>query len=120
VTETGLRVDGAEELSASLARAARDLDDLSVPADKGAGRVAERARATAPRLTGELAGSIAVAGGGIVKATARHAPFVHWGVPSRNIPARPFLTLALQSEAERVVQEYETHVQDILDRVEGI
>jgi phage gpG-like protein len=119
VTETGLRVDGAEELSASLARAARDLADDSDAERKGAEKVAVRARGTMPRRTGYMAGSTVVEGG-MVKVTARYAPFVHWGAPSRNMPARPFLTLALQSETDRVVDEYETHVQDILDRVEGI
>lgn len=123
MTTAGLRVDGAPELARGLDHVADELGDMSGPGKDAADRVLERARGLAPVDTGELVSSlrsVAFPDAAEVEAGAAHAPFVHYGVPSRNIDANPFLTLALEAEESAITGAYTEHVQDLLDRVEGI
>lgn len=123
MSKVGLTVEGAPELSRGLSRVADELGDLSTPGKDVADRVADRARSGAPVDTGALAASIRTVvypDAATVEAGEPYAPFVHWGVPSRNIEAQPFLTLALEAEASPAIDAYAEYVQDLLDRVEGI
>lgn len=123
MTRAELRVEGAPELARGLDRVASDIGDLSSPGREATDRVADRATATAPRDTGALAASIRTVvypDVAAVEVGEPYAPFVHWGVPSRNIAARPFLTLALAAEESATMDAYTDYVQSLLDRVEGI
>lgn len=102
---TTVELEGAREAVRALERAADELDDLDrTTAVDVAAYALERARWGAPRRTGTLAASGYLDTGGDVVAAvfgARYAPPVHSGVPSRNMPAQPFLDRAA-SQAEVV------------------
>lgn len=123
MTRAELRIDGAPELARGLARVAGELGDLSEPGRESSERVAAHARVTAPRDTGFLASTIRAAAYpdvSVVNVDAPYAPFVHWGVPSRNMAARPFLTTALEADTAATLDTYTDHVNHLLARVEGI
>jgi len=129
VAEPVVRVRGAKQLRAELKGVAEGITDLKA-ANQSVGRiVGTEASATAPRRTGRLAGGWR-AGAAQAKAavtfTAPYANAVHWGTGPRtgkrgphNIARRPFAWDAAVSTQPQWLAEYDTAIQDLLDRVTG-
>lgn len=124
----GVRVDGVDELTSSLATLTDDLDDIE-PAGRKAGAVVKvNAQRRVPRKSGRLAGSIQVdtadAAGGTVTVTAGGGPIRYAGVqeggwPARNIRPHWYMRDALRAESDRVVDIYAADVTDKTDKVKG-
>jgi len=88
----------------------------------GAKAIVKEARSLAPRRTGRLAKSIGVVSGSrrdrgaslIVvarkgkkqKYDAWYSHLVEWGVPSRGIPARPFMRPAVDKQGAQYIKEF--------------
>lgn len=84
--------------------------------------VARKARSRTPVRTGSLLASIGYAKEGgdsaVVKATARHAPFVHWG--TKYMRPRPFLLTAMEAESDTIRKIYEVMTEQALSVVRGV
>lgn len=88
-----LDVPAAGRLASGMREAAGELGNLDPLHKRIATEWAGRAARRAPMRTGLLSRSIEPAHNGAhagVEATAKHAPFVHWG--TRYVKARPFIT----------------------------
>jgi hypothetical protein len=56
---------------------------------------------------------------GVVRAGKKSVPYagpIHWGWPKRNIKANPFLSKALESETDEVVDVYEDGISKLLKK----
>ena len=121
----GIRVEGAATLRRTLRQAGDDLADLK-EAHKAAGAIAGgRARATAPRVSGRLAGNVRWSGtatAATIRAGGRtvlYAGPIHWGWPRRHIAAQPFITEAAQDTEAAWSAVYEAAVAGIVNRIRG-
>lgn len=65
------------------------------------------------RALGNLGGAVGKAGG----ARVRYAAAIHWGWPSRGMPARPFLKNAADNIEGSVVDDYERRILRLFDKV---
>lgn len=125
MTDTGVRVEGARELRASLRKAGADLADLKAVNASVASMVASAAMAAAPRRTGRLAASVrgnrAVSTARISAGTAGipYAGAIHWGWPSRNIEAQPFIADTAAALEDQWVKLYETGIADVINKIDG-
>lgn len=115
------RADSSE--AAAFARravaAARELTDLEAANTQAGRMVLEAARPATPTSSGQLASSLtadASANGVVWASSARYWTFVHWGAPRRNMRARPFFLQALDTDTDRILAVYATHVTDTLTR----
>jgi uncharacterized protein YcsI (UPF0317 family) len=123
--DTGIRVEGLDELARSMKRAGADIDELKDAHYRAAQIVASRAAQIAPKRSGKLAGSIrptrqvrrarVVAG----RSSVPYAAPIHWGWPSHNITAQPFMSDAAQQTESEWVAAYMADVQTALDKVKG-
>lgn len=122
-----VRVEGLDELRRELRRVKdRELDDemRRVHQDLGAA-VVKRATPNVPVRTGALRASVRAAGtvrdaiGRAGKASVPYAPVIHWGHRVRGIPPRRFLTDAAATLERDIVDRYDRHVADMLDKVIG-
>lgn len=123
--ETGIRVEGLDELARSMKRAGADIEELKDAHYRAAQIVASRAAQIAPKRSGKLAGSIrptrqvrrarVVAG----RSSVPYAAPIHWGWPSHNITAQPFMSDAAQQTESDWVAAYMADVQTALDKVKG-
>ncbi|ALD74827.1 hypothetical protein AN946_10055 [Trueperella pyogenes] len=84
--------------------------------------VTRSAASHVPVRSGRLARSLR-AGRGKTKAVARsgsarvpYAPIIHYGWPARRIPARPFLSDAVQREENSVIETLITGLGEIIDK----
>lgn len=114
-------VEGGREAARALDRAAVELDDLdSTAGPSAAASVLVAAQWGAPRRTGLLASSGYVDEGDPVAVVfgARYAPPVHYGVPSRNMAAQPFLTEAARRHETTVETIYAREVDKIARRAD--
>lgn len=125
-SRTGIQVEGAKQLRATLKRAGADLSDLKA-ANADAAKVVEQAAGpAAPHVSGRLAGSGRSSGtatAGIVRfggSSVRYANPIHWGWPARNIEPHPFVSDTLESKEPEVLDVYGAAVDDILAKVKGI
>lgn len=119
----GIQVEGMNTLRRTLRRAAADLDDLTDAHTRAATITARAASSLAPRRTGALASSLRPSGAATearVVSSLRYATPVHAGVPSRNIPARPFLTTAAADTQSRWLTVYEAALEQAIQKVRGI
>lgn len=118
-----VRLEGADTLRRTLRRAAADLDNLTDAHARAATIAARAASGLAPRRTGALASSLRPSGKateGLVVSSLSYGPPVHYGVPSRNIPARPFLTTAAADTQSRWLPVYEAALEQAIQKVRGI
>jgi hypothetical protein len=123
----GSRVEvvGRARLVRTLRQAGHDVEDLKDAHQAVAAVVAAAAAATAPRRTGKLAASVRgnrAVGRAVVRAGRASVPYagpVHWGWPSRNIAAQPFVAEAAQVTEPVWLALYENGVVKALDRVKG-
>lgn len=108
---------GLGKLDAALARKAKELQAAAKEAvGQEVENIADDARRTAPRKTGELRSSIRSDHGGLkgtVKATARYATFVEHG--TYKDPAQPFMHPA----AERARRRFPQVARDIIAKALG-
>lgn len=101
------------DLAASMKRVNREL----------AGDVADTARATVPRRTGRLAGSLragATQRSGVVRAGGAGVPYagvVHFGWAKRKIRPRPFLYDALDARRDDVQRRWAAEVDRLVKKV---
>jgi phage gpG-like protein len=109
-------------LSATLHRAAANLAKLGRQDAAASALVASTARTRAPRRSGALAASVRAEpreGNGAVVAAAPYAAYVEFGVPSRSIPARPFMAGALKATAPAVTDLYADETRRVMSQVKG-
>lgn len=113
----GLTTKGDDELAAALAGIEVGLADLADPATDAGRMLAADAARRAPRLTGRLRSSITptrTPTGVTVGTSVSYGAPIHFGVPSRNIPARPFLTDALRASEDQIVKAYATGIDTLI------
>jgi hypothetical protein len=121
-----VEVRGAKQLRKTLKAAGDDLGDLKDVNQAVGNIVVQTASGMAPRRSGALAGSIRAsraAASVTIKAGSARVPYagaIHWGWPARNIAANPFLSNAATSTETAWVALYESELDKILDRVEGV
>lgn len=115
-----VRIDGIRAAVRALDQAGADVQDMRDLMHSMGEIVAQRARGTAPVLTGALRGNIR-AGRGKTKAVVRaggarlrYAPVIEYGWPKRGITARPFLTQALQATLPQVLAEFDRGLNQLL------
>lgn len=117
-----VEVEGATKAVATLNLAALRLRDLSSGATTASSVVASSGRTRAPRRTGRLAASItgrSEQSDAVVVASVRYAAPVHYGVPSKRMAPRPFLSSAAAATQTVWVQAYATNVARVMDAVKG-
>lgn len=122
---TGIEVNGAGQLQATMRSAGKGLTDFTAP-NRDAGNIAARASAAlCPVRTGKLKRTIMASGSrteAIIRAgnrTVPYAPPIHWGWPGRNIIPQPFLSDGAQDSEGRWIPVYEDYVDDYLHTIEG-
>lgn len=127
----GVTIEGARQLRRTLKEAGDDLTELKEVNRAAAEIAANRAKTWAPRTSGRLAGTVRSSGtktAGIVRAgnnrkTKAGVPYanpIHWGWPSRNIKANPFLSYSAQATEPRWIKLYENYIEKALSQVRGI
>lgn len=123
--ETGVRIEGLDELARSMRKAGVDIDELKDAHWRAASIVAARAAQIAPQRTGKLAGSIRAARQvkrARVMAGRTSVPYaapIHWGWPAHNISANPYMSNAAQQTEPEWTAAYLADVQAALDKVKG-
>ena len=121
-----VEVEGAKRLRATLKAAGDDLSDLRDVHNRVAGVVTPRARGTAPKRSGTLAGSVRGSGTktqAVIRAGGARVPYagpIHFGWPARGIEPQPFISEAAQATEPQWFGIYQDEVEEILDRVKGI
>jgi hypothetical protein len=121
----GVQVVGLATLTRTMRKAGEDLTDLKT-AHAAAGQVVARAAAaTAPRLTGRLAGTLRAskaANRARVTAGTRSVPYsmpIHWGWPARRIAANPWVSQAARDTESIWLPDYLKAVEEALSHIEG-
>jgi hypothetical protein len=122
---TGLRVEGARQLRASLKRAGLDVQDLKDAHRQVAEQVAHDALPATPHRTGALARSLRPAGtqtAAIVRAGRAAVPYaaaIHWGSPRQHIRPQPWIYNAAQRTQNTWTGTYLHALETIIDTIEG-
>ena len=124
MTQPGIKIEGLREFNRALRRLPPEYkNEQKAIHKKTAVPVARTAEANAPRRSGRLAASIRPQGtqreGRVAagKASVPYAGPIHFGWPARNIASQPFLTDALHSEEETVVDIYLIETDRLIDRI---
>jgi len=118
-----VQVEGATEFRRALKVMGADLKEFTKINKAAAEIVARRARQNAPRKSGKLAGAIKAGARqtrGFVSAGKKAVPYagpIHYGWPTRNIEAQPFLLDAVDDTRDEVVDQYERMIADMVVRV---
>jgi hypothetical protein len=121
----GLEVDGLRTLRRTLKQAGVSLADLKDAHNQVAQLVVRAAEPAAPRRTGALAASMRGSGtqaAAIVRAGRASVPYagpIHWGWPSRHIPAQPWIYDAAQNSQDQWTGLYLAALEKIIDEIEG-
>jgi hypothetical protein len=124
-TETGIRVEGLDELVRTMKRAGADIEELKDAHWRAANIVASRAQDLVPRRSGNLAGSIRPARQvrrARVQAGRASVPYagpIHWGWAVRHIQPSLFMSRAAQQTEAEWTKAYFEDVQTALDKVKG-
>lgn len=120
-----VEIAGLKELRRTLRKAGDDLADLKQANGAAAAVAADGGRDRVPTLTGLLGSTIRSAGtktAGIVRVGKTAVPYanpIHWGWPSRNIPANPFLSAGAVDTQDDWLPIYEARIDEILHNVKG-
>jgi hypothetical protein len=115
-----IKLEGEKQLRKALRDFEDGTKDLKVVHAEAAKLVQLAARA--PVVSGALAASIRSSGtarSGVVRAGKKSVPYagpIHWGWPKRNIKANPFLSKALETETDEVVDVYEDGISKLLKK----
>lgn len=127
-----VEVNGGRALRRTLKQAGVNIKELSA-VNKKAGEVVldeslrivpvgERAkRAKTKRLRNTLR-VFSTAGGFRIRAGSAAVPYaapIHWGWPDRNIEPNHFITDAAETTQPKWLRLYLTHIQQILERIQG-
>ena len=118
-----IRVEGADQLAATLGRAAGELGDLRVANAEVARYVSARASADAPKVSGRLASSVYGEGTETQARVSTSSPYggpIHFGWHARNISPNPFIIRAFDESSVTTDRMYADQITDITDRVKGI
>jgi hypothetical protein len=109
-----------------MRKAGQDLGQLRDAHAAAAAVAGERAKGTAPRVSGKLAGNVRWSGT-TTAATLRvggvavpYANPIHWGWPRRGISPQPWLSEAAQDTEPTWAAIYERAVEKILANVKGV
>lgn len=122
--KAAVQVEGAAEFRKAMRHMQRDLKDLSKVHKAAAQPVYDRAKDIVPRVSGMLGRSIRVSATttrATIRAGGRGVPYagpIHYGWRRRNIEPQPFLTDAIADSRSQVVDIYESHVGDLVRRVD--
>ena len=115
-----VEVKGVSAFTHAMGDMAQSLGDWTEVHARTARVVASAARASAPRKTGRLAGSITPRPSrfkaGIVSALV-YAPPVHWGWPAHHVEAHPFVSLAASRTEPIWVRFYQDEINERLAEV---
>lgn len=124
----GITLNGSSDLQRTLRRAGVDIRELK-PINRDAAEIAmERARAEAPVQTGRLRDTLRVGAtnrAGVIRAGNNRAvgvPYagvIHWGWPSRDIKANPFVARSARRTEHKWRQLYERYTDRVLGKVKG-
>lgn len=118
----GITIEGDRELRRALRNLEGGTDDLKAVHADGAEMVAERARQLVPKRSGLLGSSIRSTGQaatGVVRAGRASVPYagpIHFGWSARNIRPQPWLYDALDDRRDEVIDRYERHLGDLVDK----
>lgn len=118
-----IRVDGVERLARTLEDAAKDLDDLSHVGDAIEASLLPQILARVPRRSGRLRGSVRATStktGVDFGSPVVYGNPIHWGWPARHIRPQRFVWDVLTGSTDRVVSSYQTEVDRVLAKVEGV
>jgi hypothetical protein len=115
-------MDGVVQLVSSLDELVDSLAHMS-EAHRAAARIAlEAARSRAPIRTGRLRASGSYDSTGVTGSVVFTAPYagpVHWGVPSRNIPASLFAIRGTQASQRQWLEVYSKAIDTEVGKVHG-
>lgn len=118
------RVDGVEQLAATLAAAAPHVADLEQVDAQVGDLVLGVVRP--PRVTGALASTVRAepdSDGVTLAAGSPSVPYagvIHNGWPGHHIRAQPFISQAIQKATDRIADKYEDHLTEVLSTVRGV
>lgn len=127
----GVQIEGMRSLRSTLRKAGDDLTELKGVNAAAAGIAAGRAQGWAPVRSGALAASVRSSGtktAGIVRSgnnrkSASGVPYagpIHWGWPSRNIKANPFLSYSAQATEPTWIKLYTDYLDETIGKIKGI
>lgn len=120
-----IQVEGAKTLRRTLKAAGTGLGDLKAAHAQAGAVVLPRARGSAPRRSGLLAGNVRASAGATaltLRAGGVRVPYagpIHWGWKKRNIAAQPFIAEAVEQTQPAIVRVYEAAVNRIVNRIRG-
>lgn len=118
-----VEIIGLPELQSTLHRAAVGIANMDRAGRAAAQLVTASGRSQAPRRTGRLAASIHASeskqGSTSIGSNLVYAPVIHWGWPGHNISANPFLSRALDQNADRILDLYTRDAATALGKVKG-
>ena len=113
---------GATEVASTLRKAGASLKDLTKANQDAANIVAALSRARAPRLTGALANATQAyaskEGAGIRNELPYFGP-IHYGWPSRNIAAQPYVDEAVAESESQWLAVYQHAAESACEMVKG-
>lgn len=127
MADRAIQIEGLDDLRKNLRRL-KDKglnDEMKAIHLALADEITKKALPAVPVLTGRLKASVRAAGtvrdaiGRVGKASVPYAAAIHWGWPSRGMPARPFLTDAAEDIERDVAERYERQVAALFDRTIG-
>lgn len=128
---SGVQIEGMRNLRSTLRKSGDDLTELKGVNAAAAGVAAGKAHSWAPVKSGKLASTVRSSGtktAGIVRAgnnrkSSTGVPYsgpIHWGWPSRNIKANPFLSYSAQATEPSWIKLYEDYLDKTLGKIKGI
>jgi hypothetical protein len=123
--KAGIQVQGAATLRRTLKRAEGDVGELKRAHAEVAKLVEVRSGPRTPRDSGALADSLRSSGtqsAAIVRAGGARTPYagpVHWGWPSRNIHAQPWIDQTAEASMDVSAGIYMHAVESVLAKIEG-
>ena len=118
-----IQITNARQFRQAFTKAGGDKDLLKQAGHDVAETVANAGRATAPRLTGRLAGTVRGSGtvtGATVRAGSAAVPYanpIHWGWFRRHIAPDPWLSHAAQSTQTAWLASYEDAINQALTTI---
>lgn len=119
---TAVRVEGLTTLRATLAVAARRIEDMTDPNRRTAAYVSTRGRSNAPHLTGRLAASLRPSASSTEAEVSSGLPYAnrtHWGYARYGQRAQPFLVNAVVDGEAVIVRTYADRVDEVVAGIRG-
>ena len=115
-------VEGAAALAVTLRVAASRIQAMTRPNADTAAFLATRGRSDAPVRTGRLAASVRPASddeGAEAGSALAYANRTHWGYRRYHQPAQPFIARQVWNNEGRLVENYQSYAEKVLDGVKG-